>query len=194
MRTDINKNKDDIAAMDTAYKAADTALSGRIDKLEAIDHDAYVAADTALKNELQGKIDLKAAQTDLEALDDRVEVVEGELNTATTGLKARMTQAEADIDALEEKVGDKKVSEQISAITNPLDARIVELEKVDHDHANKAELDKFVDGDKAKLDAAVQTVTAAADSGLKATKTGTDVAIEIDDTLTWIFDCGTSAE
>ena len=192
MRTDINKNKDDIAAMDTAYKAADTALSGRIDKLEAIDHDAYVAADTALETKLNAEIAKKAAQTDLEALDDRVEVVEGELNTATTGLKARMTQAEADIDALEEKVGDKKVSEQISAITNPLDARIVELEKVDHSHANAAELDKFVDGDKAKLDSAVQTVTAG--TGLTATKTGTDVAIEIDDTLTWIFDCGTSAE
>lgn len=61
-----------------------------------------------------------------------------------------------------------------------------------HEHANADELAKFVDGDKTKLDSAVQTVTAAADSGLKATKTGTDVAIEIDDTITWVFDCGDS--
>lgn len=39
---------------------------------------------------------------------------------------------------------------------------------------------------------AVQTVTAAADSGLKATRTGNDIAIEIDDSVTFIFDCGTS--
>jgi hypothetical protein len=131
-----------------------------------------------------------ATDTELAGVDGRLQAVEGELNTAETGLKARMTQAEADIDALEEKVGDKKVSEAIAAVTDPLAARIVELEKVDHDHANKAELDKFVDGDKAKLDAAVQTVTAAADSGLKATRTGNDIAIEIDNTLTFVFDCG----
>lgn len=59
-----------------------------------------------------------------------------------------------------------------------------------HEHANAAELDKFVDGDKAKLDSAVQTVTAAADSGLKATRTGNDIAIEIDDSVVFIFDCG----
>ena len=44
--------------------------------------------------------------------------------------------------------------------------------------------------DRVKWDAAIQTVTAAADSGLKATKSGTNVAIKIDDTLVWILDCG----
>lgn len=57
-----------------------------------------------------------------------------------------------------------------------------------HDHANAEELAKFVDGDKAKLDTAVQTVTAGV--GLTAVKSGTDVAIEIDETVTFIFDCG----
>lgn len=71
MKADIKQNADDI-----------DALEGRMDTAE-------------------GAIALKAAQADLEALDGRVEAVEGELNTATTGLKARMTQAEADIDALE---------------------------------------------------------------------------------------------
>ena len=59
-----------------------------------------------------------------------------------------------------------------------------------HEHANKTELDKIADGDKAKWDAAVQTVTAG--TGLTATKTGTDVAIAIDDAVTFIFDCGDS--
>lgn len=60
MKTDINKNKDDIAAMDTAYKAADTAIKGRLDVLEAIDHEAYKAADTALEGRVDGKLANKA--------------------------------------------------------------------------------------------------------------------------------------
>ena len=39
---------------------------------------------------------------------------------------------------------------------------------------------------------AVQTVTAAEDSGLKATRTGNDVAISFADNVTFIFDCGDS--
>jgi hypothetical protein len=46
------------------------------------------------------------------------------------------------------------------------------------------------DAAKATADTAIQSVTAAADSGLKATQTGTSVAIEIDESITWIFDCG----
>ena len=48
----------------------------------------------------------------------------------------------------------------------------------------------IADGDKAKWDAKLEDVTAAADSGLKATKTGNTVAIAIDDTITFVFDCG----
>ena len=206
MKADIKANADAIDAIEADYlKAADkNELSGLITGLDT----RMGAAETA--------IGTKAAQADLEALAGRVSTVEGDLNTETTGLKARMTAAEADIDALEELVGDDKVSDQIAAVTNPLAERVVALEAVDHEHANKAlldtytqteadladavakkhehankaELDKFVDGDKAKLDAAVQTVTAG--TGLTATKTGTDVAINIDESVTWVFDCGDS--
>lgn len=43
---------------------------------------------------------------------------------------------------------------------------------------------------KNKIDSAVQTITPG--TGLKATKTGTDVALDIDDTTTFIFNCGDS--
>lgn len=43
----------------------------------------------------------KAAQTDLETLQGRVKTVEDEINTASTGLKSRMTAAEGEIDALQ---------------------------------------------------------------------------------------------
>ena len=89
-RTDINKNKDDIAAMDTDYKAADTAIKGRLDVLEAIDHDAYVAADTALKTELEGKINAKA---DASALTSAVET----LTAADTAMQGRLDTIEAQL-------------------------------------------------------------------------------------------------
>ena len=85
MRTDINKNAEDIAANakaiadqatadeakyetkdDASAKLAEakeyaddinTALDARLDVLEAIDHDAYVDADATLKSELQAEID-----------------------------------------------------------------------------------------------------------------------------------------
>lgn len=184
MRTDINKNKDDIAAMDTAYKAADTALSGRLDVLEAIDNDAYVAADTALKNELNVEIAKKAAQTDLDNAVARIATAEGKITT----LEGEMDAVEDRLDALDLQIGDGTVNEQILAVTNPMSEKITALEGKAHEHANKAELDKIADGDKAKWDAAVQTVTAG--TGLTATKSGTDVAIAFDDSVTFIFDCG----
>ena len=165
-----------------------TGIKGDI-KTNADDIDALEGRMTTA----EGAIATKAAQADLEALDDRVEAVETELNTETTGLKARMTAAEADIDALETKVGDKTVAEQISAVTNPLAERVVALEAVDHEHANKTVLDGIEAADVAAWDAKVDGVTAAADSGLKATRTGNAIAIEIDDSMTFIFDCGTSA-
>lgn len=177
MRTDINKNATDLAAEIKRAGDAEAALEGSING---------VAADLEV---LDGVVATKAAQSDLETLAGRVTTAEGEIDT----LQSDLDTAEAAIDALEEKVGDKKVSEQITDVTNPLAERIVELEKVDHSHANAAELDKIADGDKAKWDAKLEDVTAAANSGLKATKTGNSVAIEIDETLTWVFDCGSSA-
>lgn len=136
------------------------------------------------------------------------------------------SEMNAAIEALQTKVGDTTVAAQIEAsitalkngdIKSAVD-RIVALEGKSHEHANKVELDKiaegdkakwdaaadkahthanatelakFADGDKAKLDTAVQTVTAG--TGLKATKTGTDIAVDFDDTVVWILDCGTSA-
>lgn len=58
MAGNIQTNTQAIAAMDEAYKAADATLQGNIDTLS-------------------GTVATKAAQTDLETLEDRVEAVEG---------------------------------------------------------------------------------------------------------------------
>lgn len=133
----------------------------------------------------------------LEALvgDDPVST---QINTAIEALKigdyakaADLTAAVARIAALETDTH-THVNKALLDTYTQTEANLADAVAKKHEHANAAELDKFVDGDKAKLDAAVQTVTAG--TGLTATKTGTDVAIAFDDTTTFIFDCGTSAE
>ena len=193
----------------TANKNAIATLNGGADVAGSVDK--KIADAIAAENLSQ-----YATDTELTGVDNRLKAVEtavGETGSVATAIENAVTAANGYTDteiakltaeggsvkvnadkiaALEAKVGDKTVSEQIADVTNPLDERIDALEAIDHEHANKAELDKFVDGDKAKLDAAVQTVTAG--TGLKAVKTGTDVAIDLDETVIFIFDCGTSAE
>lgn len=69
LQTQITKNKDDIAAEVKRAGEAEVALADRISTLEGINHEAYVAADTALKNELNGEIAKKANQSVVDAMD-----------------------------------------------------------------------------------------------------------------------------
>ncbi len=67
----------------------------------------------AFVNQLINAADLTTSNEFMKALANRVTTVENDLNTETTGLKARVTTAEQAIDALEALVGDKEVSVQI---------------------------------------------------------------------------------
>ena len=171
-RTDINKNKDDIAAMDTAYKAADTAIKGRLDVLEAIDHEAYVAADTALKNELNGEIAKKADKTALETAVQTLEGADTGLGNRITALENKFGEGEGSVEdliadakqeAIDTAAGDatsKANAAEAAAkghadsLNTAMNTRVEALEAIDHDHSNKAELDLIASGDKAKWDEA----------------------------------------
>lgn len=123
-RTDIDKNKDDIAAEVKRAGEAESALSGRLDTLEAIDHDAYVAADTALKNELNGAIALKA---DASALTSAVEALEG----ADTEMSGKIAALEAKFGEGEGSVGDQ-ISDAIEAEELRVDGLLAnKVDKVD---------------------------------------------------------------
>ena len=155
IKADIKANADDI-----------DALEGRMD-----------AAETA--------IGTKAAQTDLDALDERVEAVETELNTADTGLKARMTAAEEGIAALDDLVGDKKVSVAIE--------EAIEALKIG-DYAKAADLTAAIsqhNTDKAALEAEIAKKANDADLAAIAKTGSTDDLVQ--GTMTLVFDCGTSA-
>lgn len=171
MVLDIAANAKAIEDMDAAYKAADTTINGRLDVLEAIDHDAYVDADTALKNELNGEIAKKA---DSSALTSAVEALEG----ADSAMAGRLDTLEAKFTgegSVEDMIGDAKqeaidaaaadaTSKANTAEANAkaeavrldglMNTRVEALEAIDHDHSNKDELDLIASGDKAKWDAA----------------------------------------
>ena len=158
-RTDINKNKEDIAKEVKRAGDAESALSGRLDTLEAIDHDAYKAADTALKNELNGEIAKKA---DSSALTSAVQTLEA----ADTAIKGRLDTIEAQLGDGEGSVADliaEAKQEAIDAaaadattkagnaesaakghadsLNTAMNARVEALEAIDHDHSNKGVLD-----------------------------------------------------
>ena len=148
-----------VALVPDAAKAVDvTVPTGALASKDKV-------AEGDLEEALATKINGKADQTTVAALDERVQVVEGKAHEHTNkALLDTYTQTEADLaDAVAKK----------------------------HEHTNKTELDKFVTGDKAKLDTAIQTVTAC--TGLNATKTGTSVAVDFDDTITFVFNCGSSS-
>ena len=193
-RTDIDKNKSDIAAMDTAYKAADTAMQGRLDVLEAIDHNAYVGADTALKNELNGEIGKKADQTALneavEALEgadagqiQRIEVLEGKFagdNSVDSKIAAAKQEA---IDTAAQDATDKANTAEGNAksyadgLNTTMNGRVEALEAIDHDHENKSVLDGITSAKVEAWDAAEGNAKSYAD-GLNNTMNGRVEAIE----------------
>lgn len=140
--------------------------------------------------------DASAMNAAIEALQTKVgdSPVADQITAAIDALKigdyakaADLTAAVGRITALEGKAHEHANKALLDTYTQT-EANLADAVAKKHEHANKTELDKIADGDKAKWDAAVQTVTAG--TGLKATKTGTDVAVDIDDTVVWVFDCG----
>lgn len=148
----------------TAMNSAITALEGIVDGIGG-DGEKATVVEYVTDAIAALKIGDYAKAADLTALAGRVTTLEGKAHThANKALLDTYTQTEANLaDAVTKK----------------------------HEHTNKTELDKIASGDKAKWDAAVQTVTAG--TGLKATKTGTDVAVDIDDTVVFVLNCGSSS-
>lgn len=161
----------EIADWISSHKTDATAMNSAIVALEAIvdgiggDGEKATVVEYVTDAIAALKIGDYAKAADLTALAGRVTTLEGKAHThSNKALLDTYAQTEADLaDAVAKK----------------------------HEHSNKAELDKIASGDKAKWDAAVQTVTAG--TGLKATKTGTDVAVDIDDTVVFVLNCGSSS-
>lgn len=114
-----------------------------------------------------------------------------DVTVPTGALASKDKVAEGDLEeALKAKVHTHTNKALLDTYTQT-EADLADAVAKKHEHTNKTELDKFVTGDKAKLDTAIQTVTAG--TGLNATKTGTSVAVDFDDTITFVFNCGSSS-
>lgn len=193
------------AAKKHTHAIADvTGLQTELDKVTTlIGDDASKSVRTIANEELAAQLIPENAKESLNTLQEIAQWIQDHPDDATAMKTA--------IAALQGKVGDTSVAAQIKAVTDPIaakshehankalldtytqtEANLADAVAKKHSHANATELAKFADGDKAKLDTAVQSITAG--TGLKATKTGTDVAVGFDDTVTFVFDCGTSAE
>lgn len=187
-RTDIDKNKEDIAANAKAITdhealaaqtyATKTELANEKKALqEEIDADVKVVADDLA--ELDGVVaGLGNTKADVTYVDGKVEALQG----VDAGFEARIASLEGKFtgeDSVEDMIADAKadaVSEATAAaatdatnkanaaeaaakghadsLNTAMSARVDALELIDHDHANKAELDLIASGDKAKWDAA----------------------------------------
>lgn len=176
--------KSDLTALEGRVTTAEGEIDALQEKVDTGDQKVseYVAAAVEAL-----KIGDYAKAAELTALAERVTAAEERFTTVETDIWGN----QMDIATLFERC-DIKEGETVSGLVDAVSQRVTAVEEKAHVHTNAAELDKFVDGDKAKLDTAVQTVTAG--DGLTATKTGTEVAIAFDDTITFIFDCGTSDE
>lgn len=148
MVLDIAANAKAIEDMDAAYKAADTSIKGRLDVLEAIDHDAYVAADTALKNELNGEINKKANQTDV---DSAIQALQG----ADTGLGNRITSLENKFGGAEGSVEDMIADAKAEAIA------AAASDAATKDAQVLVDAKAYADAEDAKIEARVDTLEAA---------------------------------
>jgi len=114
MVKNIAANAKAIADEQTRAQGVEDGHNTRIEALEAIDHDAYKAADTTLKNELTEAIGLKADKTTVDAIDGRLTSAEtdidnlqaaiaadGSVTTAIADAKKAGTDAAAAVTALE---------------------------------------------------------------------------------------------
>ena len=204
-------------ALDAKAAASDvTTLSGEVTTL--IGEDANKSVRKIANEELAAQLIPADAKDSFDTLQEIAAWIQKHPDDVTA--------MNAAISALEDKVGNSSVSDQIATAITALkngdikDAvdRITALEGTAHTHSNKTLLDtykqtetdladavakkhshanatelaKFADGDKAKLDTAVQSITAG--TGLKAAKTDTAVTVNIDDTVVFVFDCGNSVE
>jgi hypothetical protein len=95
---EVSARESAISAIDTAYKAADTALGGRIDGIDA----AYKAADTALGGRIDSiKATYEAADT---ALGGRIDTVSGDVETISDKIISGFSETNTVKDYVDNKV------------------------------------------------------------------------------------------
>lgn len=198
LQTQITKNKDDIAAEVLRATGAEETLAGRLDVLEKIDHEAYVAADTALSNTLTAEINKKADQTVVDAMDEaykaadtaidnRLKVVEASVGETGSVATAIATAKQEAIDSAVATAAGDATTKANTAETNAKNYTDAEIDKVEVNVSKNAEDITAVagrmttaEGEIDALQAAVGDVENVAAAIADAKKAGTDAQGEVD--------------
>lgn len=121
-RTSIANNAKAIEDEAAAARAAEGALSGRLDTLEAIDHEAYIAADTALENKLNAEIAKKA---DAEAM---TTALAGKASTDELKAVSDVANAAATKTYVDEELAKKATVEALNGVSAVANAAAVKTE------------------------------------------------------------------
>lgn len=166
---------------DTQIKAD---IKANADAIDAIEADYLKAADKeALQTQINTIMNNPDAEGAINSINEFTQYV-ADHGTIAEGFRT-------DIDKNKEDIATN--AEGIANLSDRMDAAEDAIEAIDnHSHENKTVIDGITSEKVTAWDGAIQTVTAG--TGLKATKTGTDIAIELDDEFVFVFDCGTSAE
>lgn len=149
MQEDISDNAEAIAGvagrMDTA--------EGKITALETAS--ALHAEKTYVDEQVQ------ALQGEDTSIKGRLDTIEGKLGTGEGSVESKIATAKQEaIDAAAADATTKAGNAETAAkghadsLNTAMNTRVEALEAIDHDHANKAELDLIASGDKAKWDTA----------------------------------------
>ena len=160
----------DLEALDGRVTTAEgdiDALEGRMDTAEGKittlegEMDAVEAA-VATKAEAKDLADAVAALEGADsALDERLDDIEtmlgegeGSVSDQIADAKAEAISAAADDATSKANAAEAAAKGHADSLNTAMNARVEALESIDHDHSNKAELDKIADGDVAKWNAA----------------------------------------
>lgn len=148
MKEDISDNADAIAGvagrMDTA--------EGKISALETAS--ALHAEKTYVDEQVQA---LQGVDSGLDTRLKAVEAAVGESGSVADDIEAAKQAAisAAAVDATSKaNAAEAAAKEHATGLNTAMNARVEALEAIDHEHANKSELDLIASGDKAKWDAA----------------------------------------
>ena len=217
---EVSAREKAVSDEETARKAADKAIQDQIDALgiadgkvaEAERADSAAMADKADSLTEAAKEEVKAVKVDNAAKADEAthatnadaatkatQDAAGNVITETYETKADAAQKLADA----KSYADQAELDAIAAAKSYTDGREAAIKTAYEAYADQAEADAkaYADGlagnyataaQGAKADTAVQTVVG--DTGLKATKSGTEVTIGFDPDVVFVFNCGSATE
>ena len=159
----IQSHPDDAAAMNKAIEDLEALVGTLPEGVTATTIVGYiqevVAAEKSRAEEVESGLD-----TRLKAVEDKFKDGEGSVSDQISDAKTEVLNQAAQDATTKANTAESNAKSHADGLNTAMNARVEALEAIDHDHANKAELDKIADGDVAKWNAAEANAKAHADS------------------------------